>query len=54
MTIYECDCCGRSCSRIHHCVAAGGTDTSACDECYGYEFAAYGEAPDPLLVKDAA
>lgn len=49
MTICECDCCGRACSRIHHCVAYG-IDTSACDFCVDYDWKAYGEDPDPLLV----
>ena len=51
MNIFECDVCGRKCSRIHHCVTCG-TDTSACDDCAGYEWDAYGEDPDPLLVPD--
>lgn len=48
MTIYECDCCGRKCSRIHHCVAYG-TDTSACDLCVEYDWEAYDEDADPVL-----
>jgi hypothetical protein len=48
---YECDCCARACSRLHHCVAYG-TDTSACDFCAGYDWEAYGEDADPLLVPD--
>jgi ribosome-binding protein aMBF1 (putative translation factor) len=51
MNIFECDVCGRKCSRIHHCVTCG-TDTAACDDCAGYEWDAYGEDPDPLLVPD--
>ena len=50
---YECDVCGRQCSRIHYCVAYG-TETCACDDCAGYEPEAYDEEPDPLLTDDAA
>ena len=53
MTIWQCDCCGRACSRIHHFVAYG-CDTSCCDECAGVEPEAYDEEPDPLLTDDAA
>jgi hypothetical protein len=48
---YQCDCCGRECTRIHHCVTCG-TDTSACDFCASYDWAAYDEDADPLLVPD--
>ena len=53
MQTFECDCCGRKCSRVHYCVAYG-TDTAACDDCAGYDWAAYDEQPDPLLTDDAA
>jgi hypothetical protein len=51
MAPYDCDVCGRACSRIHHCVTCG-TDTSVCDFCAGYDWNAYDEGPDPLLVPD--
>lgn len=38
----SCDCCGRLTDRLHYCVAYG-TDTAACDQCYGYDAEAYGE-----------
>ena len=40
---YQCDVCGRITLRTHHLVAAGGTDTIACDDCAGYDAEAYGE-----------
>jgi len=48
---YQCDCCGRFCSRIHTCQQYG-MDTSACDDCAGYEWMAYDEDADPLLYPD--
>lgn len=48
MTIYECDCCGRSCSRPHRLIAYG-LDTLACDECAHYDWEAYDEDEDPVL-----
>lgn len=45
---YQCDCCGRMCSRIHRLVAYG-TDTSACDDCMDYDYAAYDEDRDFVL-----
>jgi hypothetical protein len=52
MTIYQCDCCGRLCSRIHR-LQAYGMDCSACDDCAGYEWQAYDEDADPLLHLEA-
>jgi hypothetical protein len=52
MNPFECDCCGRKCSRLHCCVAYG-TDTAACDDCAGYDAEAYGEDADPLLTEEA-
>jgi hypothetical protein len=40
-------------NRLHHCVAYG-TDTSACDECYGYEAEAYDEPAAEYLDPDRA
>ena len=40
----SCDVCGRLTTRLHCCVAYG-TDTAACDECYGYDAEAYDEPP---------
>ena len=51
MAAYDCDCCGRKCSRTHALVAYG-MDTVCCDDCAGYDWDAYGEDPDPLLVPD--
>lgn len=45
--VVSCDVCGRFCSRTHRLVAYG-TDTICCDDCFGYDAEAYGEAPDPL------
>jgi hypothetical protein len=45
---HQCDVCGRHCSRIHQGMAYG-MDTSACDDCWGYEWEAYDEEPDPVL-----
>jgi hypothetical protein len=52
MTPYDCDVCGRKCSRTHALVTYG-TDTVCCDNCASYDWDAYGEDPDPLLVPDA-
>lgn len=41
----QCDCCGRRTARLHHLVAYG-LDTSACDDCAGYDAAAYGESTE--------
>ena len=45
---YQCDVCGRFCSRIHH-TEAYGMDCSACDDCYDYDYEAYDEPADPVL-----
>jgi hypothetical protein len=42
MTPYDCDCCGRRCSRTHVLVAYG-MDTVCCDNCADYDWNAYGE-----------
>jgi Zn finger protein HypA/HybF involved in hydrogenase expression len=43
--MFECDCCGKRVHRLHH-VEAYGLETFACDECAGYDAAAYGEDED--------
>jgi hypothetical protein len=45
MRLYQCDCCGQFCERIHH-TTAYGTDTSCCDDCCDYDHAAYNEPAD--------
>lgn len=45
---YQCDVCGRQCSRIH-CSVVCGTDTAACDDCAHYDWEAYDEAADSVL-----
>jgi hypothetical protein len=40
----QCDCCARMTNRLHCCVAYG-MDTSACDQCCGYDAEAYDEPP---------
>lgn len=52
MKPYECDVCGRACSRTHR-LWAYGTETIACDACAGYEPEAYDELPDPLLTEES-
>ena len=51
MQIYQCDVCGRHCSRIHHGEAYGG-DVSTCDDCAHYEWEAYDEDADPMLYPE--
>jgi ribosome-binding protein aMBF1 (putative translation factor) len=46
---YQCDECGRHCSRPHR-LQAYGMDCLVCDECADYDWEAYDEEPDPLLV----
>ena len=46
---YQCDVCGRQCSRIH-CSVVCGTDTTACDDCAGYDWEAYDEDEDLTLA----
>jgi len=53
MSSYDCDCCGRACSRIHHLVAYGG-DVDCCDDCCSYDWEAYGENHDPVLHPELA
>lgn len=48
---YECDICGRACSRSHAMVAYN-MDTICCDDCAGYEWEAYNEDPDPMLYPE--
>lgn len=40
----QCDACARMTTRVHRTIAAQ-TETTACDECFGYDPAAYGEEP---------
>jgi len=49
--IYQCDLCARHCTRIHRFVAYG-LEGQACDDCADYDWAAYDEAPDPLLYPE--
>ena len=46
---YQCDCCGLMCSRTHKLIAYG-TDTICCDDCCGYDYAAYDEPADAVLA----
>lgn len=50
-TIYQCDVCGRHCSRLHKFVACG-LEGASCDDCYQYDTSAYDEDPDPLLYPE--
>ena len=45
---WQCDGCGKFCSRTHNAVSCGCEGTF-CDTCFGYDWAAYDEAPDPVL-----
>jgi hypothetical protein len=45
MSLYQCDCCGQFCVRIHH-TTAYGMDTSCCDHCFDYDHDAYDEPED--------
>lgn len=40
----QCDVCSKMVKRTHRCWVAG-TETFACDKCYGYDPQAYGEDP---------
>jgi hypothetical protein len=44
----QCDPCGRMTDRLHHGFTCG-LEYAACDACYGYDHAAYGEPPARYL-----
>lgn len=46
----QCDICTRMTTRVHHCTVTG-IDTTACDECFGYDYGAYDEAPAEYMTE---